>query len=122
MGGGERGRGWERADETHLANALADPWAVMVKFADAVVADRAVGSSWGPVQVAGGAPLGVHCEAIHLVLLGGCPRPAGPADHEMSSLSLLGMLGDRSMDSKQPHFLTFANTTAVLTIHPGAPR
>ena len=53
----------------HLADAVADPGAVVVELADAVVADGAVRAARRAVVVAGVAPLGAHREAVHVELL-----------------------------------------------------
>ena len=61
-----------------LANAVADPGAVVVELADAVVADGAVRAARRPVVVAGVAPLRAHCEPVHVVL----SRLHTPAPHQ----------------------------------------
>jgi len=63
----------------YLADACADPRAVVVKLAHAVVAHGAVGAAGGPVVAAGGAPLGVDRVPVHLVFFG---EPLLPANHK----------------------------------------
>jgi len=53
----------------YLADAGADPGAMVVELADTIVAHSAVGAAWGPVVAACGTPLCVHGVSIHLVLL-----------------------------------------------------
>ena len=62
--------------EEHLADAVADPGAVVVKLARAVVADRAVRAARRPVVIARAAPLGGHRVAVYVVLLAVRPLPA----------------------------------------------
>jgi hypothetical protein len=61
---------------TYKSNALANPWAVVIKLLDAVVADGAVWWSWRAVPEAGLAKLQLHCEAIHDDVL--CPTKPHP--------------------------------------------
>lgn len=61
--------------DPHLADAVANPWAVVVEFAHAVVAHGAVRAARRPVVVARHAPLGVHRVPVHLVLFGRSPLP-----------------------------------------------
>lgn len=66
---------------TYESNALANPWAVVIKLLDAVVADGAVRGSWRAVPEAGLAKLELHCEAIHDDILGPAkPHPRGAPD------------------------------------------
>ena len=53
---------------SYLADAVADPGAVVVELAHAVVTDGAVRAARRAVVVARVAPLGAHSEAIHVVL------------------------------------------------------
>jgi hypothetical protein len=63
---------------TYKSNALADPWAVVVKLVDAVVADGAVRGSWRTVPQAGLAELHLHREAVDDDVLGPAePHPRG---------------------------------------------
>ena len=55
---------------TYKSNALTNPWAVVVKLVDTVVADGAVRGSWWAVPQTGLAKLHLHCEAIHNDILG----------------------------------------------------
>ncbi len=59
----------------HLADAVANPGAMVVKLAHAVVTHGAVRAAGRPVVVACHAPLGVHRIPIHLVLFGRSPLP-----------------------------------------------
>jgi len=64
-------KGWMSAAtrrSAHLANAVADPGAVVVEFAHAVIADGTVRAAGRPVVMTCVAPLGAHCEAVHVVL------------------------------------------------------
>jgi hypothetical protein len=67
VGLSDRGEQRERR-LSHLANAVADPGAVVIELAHAVVADGAVRAARRAVVVACVAPLGAHGEAVHVVL------------------------------------------------------
>ena len=66
---------------SRLADAVANPGAVVVEFADTVVADGAVRAARRPVVVARVAPLCAHCEPVHVVL----PCLHIPASHQCTS-------------------------------------
>lgn len=62
----------------YKSNALANPWAVVVKLVDTVVADGAVRGSWWTVPQAGLTKLHLHHEAINDDVLGSTePHPRG---------------------------------------------
>ena len=63
---------------THLTNALAYIWTVMIMPSAAIVAFLAVRGSEGPHQAAGGAVLCVDCLPIDLIFHPGRAQPAGP--------------------------------------------
>ena len=47
-----------------LTNAIVDPWAVMIKDLNAVVANRAVAAAGRAVELAGDAPLHPHLDGV----------------------------------------------------------